>query len=302
MYDLIIVGAGPAGMTAAVYAARKKINTLLLSKDVGGQMTWTLGIENYMGYQFIEGPELIEKFRDQVRQFPIEQRIGETVVSVSRAENGYEVTTDKRSNYLAKALIVASGKRPRELNVPGEQELKGRGVTYCATCDAPLFSGQRVAVVGGGNSALEAVIDTARIAEHIDLISSAPLTGDQLLVDKVHKVGNVSLFIGHEVLEIEGSGLVEAIRVRDIKSGEETRLEVEGVFIEIGLVPNSDFARGILDMNELKEIRISNCCETRHPGLFAAGDVTDVPEKQIVVAAGEGAKAALRAHSYLQRL
>lgn len=289
-------------MTAAVYAARKKINTLLLSKDVGGQMTWTLGIENYMGYQFIEGPELIQKFNDQVRQFPIEQRIGETAVSLSRVEGGYEIATDKGSNHLAKAVIVASGKRPRELNVPGEERLKGRGVTYCATCDGPLFSGEKVAVVGGGNSALEAVNDTAKIAEHIYLISSAPLTGDQVLVDRLHDADNVSILLEHEVLEIEGSSLVEAIRVKDLRHGEETRLEVAGVFIEIGLVPNSEFARGILDTNELSEITITNCCETGLPGLFAAGDVTEVPEKQIVVAAGEGAKAALRAHSYLQRL
>jgi alkyl hydroperoxide reductase subunit F len=302
MYDLIIVGGGPAGMTAAVYAARKKVNTLLLSKDVGGQMTWTLGIENYMGYQFIEGPELIQKFNDQVRQFPIEQRIGETAVSLSRLEGGYEISTDKGSNYLAKAVIVASGKRPRELNVPGEERLKGRGVTYCATCDGPLFSGEKVAVIGGGNSALEAVDDTAKIAEHIYLISSAPLTGDQVLIDRLLDADNVSILLEHEVLEIEGSSLVEAIRVKDLRNGRGKRLEVAGVFIEIGLVPNSDFARGILDTNELSEITITNCCETGLPGLFAAGDVTEVPEKQIVVAAGEGAKAALRAHSYLQRL
>ena len=302
MHDLIIVGAGPAGMTAAVYAARKKINTLLLSKDVGGQMTWRLGIENYMGYQFIEGPELIKKFNDQVRQFPIEQRIGETAVSLARVEDGYEIATERGISYQAKAVIVATGKRPRELNVPGEERLKGRGVTYCATCDGPLFSGAKVAVVGGGNSALEAVIDTAKIAGHIYLISGAPLTGDRVLVDRLHESDNVSMLLEHEVLEIEGAGLVEAIRVKDLRHGDETRLEVAGVFIEIGLVPNSDFARGILDTNELSEITITNCCETGLPGLFAAGDVTEVPEKQIVVAAGEGAKAALRAHSYLQRL
>ena len=265
-------------------------------------MTWTLGIENYMGYQFIEGPELIQKFNDQVRQVPIEQRIGETAVSLARVEDGYEIATERGISYRTKAVIVATGKRPRELNVPGEERLKGRGVTYCATCDGPLFSGEKVAVVGGGNSALEAVIDTAKIAGHVYLISSAPLTGDRVLVDRLHESDNMSMLLEHEVLEIEGAGLVEAIRVKDLRHGDETRLEVAGVFIEIGLVPNSDFARGILDTNELSEITITNCCETGLPGLFAAGDVTEVPEKQIVVAAGEGAKAALRAHSYLQRL
>jgi alkyl hydroperoxide reductase subunit F len=301
MYDLIIVGAGPAGMTAAVYAARKKIGTLLLSRDVGGQMTWTLGIENYMGYQFIEGPELIRKFNDQVKQFPIEQRIGEAAESITRSANGYEIITDK-GRYQGKSVIVATGKRPRQLEVPGEERLKGRGVSYCATCDAPIFAEERVAVIGGGNSALEAVDDTVKLAEHVYLVSLTQLTGDQVLIDRLGEPANLTVLLGHEVLEIEGPEIVEAIRLRDSKDGREKRLKVAGVFVEIGLVPNSEFAKELVHTNEVGEITMTNCCETGTPGLFAAGDVTEVPEKQIVVAAGEGAKAALRAHSYLRRL
>ena len=303
MHELIIVGAGPAGMTAAVYASRKKINTLLLSKDLGGQPLWTAGIENYMGYQFIEGPELMQKFEEQVKQFPVEQKIGQGVVALSQIDGGFDIRTDKDESYQAKAVIIASGKRPRQLNVPGEDKLKGRGVTYCATCDGPLFAGDKVAVIGGGNSALEAADDMVKIAEHVYLVSITPLTGDQILIDKLRDASNlITIFLEHEVVAIEGSSRVEGIRIRDSKSGDERKIDVGAVFVEIGLIPNSEFAKGITKLNELDEIEVNCACETGVPGLFAAGDVTSVPEKQIVVAAGEGAKAALGAHRYLQRL
>ena len=303
MHELIIVGAGPAGMTAAVYASRKKINTLLLSKDLGGQPLWTAGIENYMGYQFIEGPELMQKFEEQVKQFPVEQKIGQGVVALSQIDGGFDIRTDKDESYQAKAVIIASGKRSRQLNVPGEDKLKGRGVTYCATCDGPLFAGDKVAVIGGGNSALEAADDMVKIAEHVYLVSITPLTGDQILIDKLRDASNlITIFLEHEVVAIEGSSRVEGIRIRDSKSGDERKIDVGAVFVEIGLIPNSEFAKGMTKLNELDEIEVNCACETGVPGLFAAGDVTSVPEKQIVVAAGEGAKAALGAHRYLQRL
>ncbi len=289
-------------MTAAVYAARKKLNTLLLSKDVGGQVNWTLGIENYMGYQFIEGPELIHKFEEQMKQFPLDMKIGEEVSSLSRTSGGFEARTDSGESYQAKAAIVATGKRPRQLNVPGEEELKGRGVTYCAICDGPLFAGMKVAVIGGGNSALEAADDVVKVADHIYLVSVTPLTGDQVLIDKVKGADNLTMFVEHEVLEITGEKFVDAIRIRDLKTTQERELEVSGVFVEIGLLPNSGLARGVATLNRPGEIEVNCGSETGVPGLFAAGDVTSVPEKQIVVAAGEGAKAALQAHRYLQRL
>jgi len=302
VYELIIIGAGPAGMTAAVYAARKKLNTLLLSKDLGGQPNWTVGIENYMGYQFIEGPELMQKFEEQVKQFPIEEKTGDGAASISQVDGGFEVRIEKGETYQGRAAIIATGKRPRPLNVSGEERLKGRGVTYCAICDGPLFEGMKVAVIGGGNSALEAADDMTKIAEHVYLVSLTPLTGDQILIDKVNGATNITIFIEHETLEITGDNFVSGIRIRDIKSGEERSLEVGGIFIEIGLIPNSDLAKGLVNLNRLGEIEVNCACETGIPGLFAAGDVTNVPEKQIVVAAGEGAKAALQAHRYLQRL
>ena len=302
MYDLMIIGGGPAGMTAAVYAARKKMNALLLSKDVGGQVNWTLGIENYMGYQLIEGPELIKKFEEQVKQFPIDMKVGEGISGLSRISGGFEAKTDGGETYQAKAAIVVTGKRPRPLGVPGEEKLRGRGVTYCATCDGPLFAGMKVAVIGGGNSALEAVDDVVKVAEHVYLVSLTPLTGDQILIDRVKGASNLTIFLEHEVVAITGENLVDGIKIRDLKTKKERELEVGGVFIEIGLMPNSDLVKGVATLNRIGELEVNCKNETNIPGLFAAGDVTNVPEKQIVVAAGEGAKAALQAHRYLQRL
>ena len=302
MYDLIIIGGGPAGMTAAVYAARKKLYTLLLSKDLGGQVNSTLGIENYMGYQFIEGPELIQKFEEQVKNFPLDLETGEEVSSLSQINGGFEVSSDNGQVYQAKAVIIATGKRPRPLNVPGEEKLRGKGVTYCAICDGPMFADMKVAVIGGGNSALEAADDMVKIAEHVYLVSSTPLTGDQILIDKVESANNLTMFTEHEVLEIDGENLVEKIKIRGTKTRRVRGVEIGGVFVEIGLIPNSNLAKDIATLNRLGEIEVNHANETGVPGIFAAGDVTNVPEKQIVVAAGEGAKATLQAHRYLQRL
>jgi alkyl hydroperoxide reductase subunit F len=255
-----------------------------------------------MGYQFIEGPELIHKFEEQVKKFPLEVKIGQGVSSLSRINGGFEARTDNGEIYRAKTAIIATGKRPRPLNVPGEEKLRGRGVTYCATCDGPLFAGMKVAVVGGGNSALEAADDMVKIADHVYLLSLTPLTGDLILIDKVKGANNLTIFLEHEVVEIKGEKFVDGIRIRDLKTRQERELQVSGVFVEIGLIPNSDLAKGIITLNRLGEIEVNCADETSVIGLFAAGDVTSVPEKQIVIAAGEGAKAALAAHRYLQRL
>ncbi len=301
MYDVMIVGAGPAGLTAAVYSARKKLSTLLIAKDVGGQVNWTSGVENYMGYQFIQGAELMQKFEEQVRQFPVDLQAGKEVKGIRREGKVFEITTDKQNKYQGKTIIIASGKRPRVLNVPGEAEFMGKGVTYCAICDGPLFAGMDVAIIGGGNSALEAAEDMIRISDQVYLVSLTPLTGDQILVDRVEAAKNIAIFIEHEVLAIAGEKFVNSVRIRDLKTGEVKDLKVNGVFVEVGLIPNSEFIKDLAVLNGLGEIDINCTAETSIPGLFAAGDVTNVPEKQIVVAAGEGAKAALTAHKYLLR-
>jgi len=302
MYELIIIGGGPAGMTAAVYAARKRLGAVLISKDIGGQPMWTGRIENYMGYQYIEGFELMSKFEEQMKQFPLEQKIGPQAVSLGRIGSGFEVETDGGEKYQAKAVIVASGKRPRTLNVPGEEQFKGKGVTYCSVCDGPVFAGQKVAVIGGGNAALEAIDDMVKIAERVYVVSVTPFTGDQVLVERVQVAKNLTEFMEHEVLSISGDRLVNGIEIRDLKTGEKKKLDLSGIFVEIGLNPNSDLVKGLTTLNEQGEIVVNCRNETDVPGLFAAGDVTNVPEKQIVISAGEGAKAALQAHKYLQRL
>jgi NADH-dependent peroxiredoxin subunit F len=303
MYELIIIGAGPAGISAAVYAARKRLNTLLIAADVGGQVNWTSGIENYIGYQLIEGHELISKFQEQVNQFPIDQKIGSKVTRVSRlSDNSFEIDTDTGEKLQGKAVLAAMGKRPRRLNVPGELELTGRGVTYCAVCDGPIFAEQRVAVIGGGNSALEAALDMVNIAEHVDMISPLPLSGDKILIERLTNARNINFLIGYAVERINGNPLVEGIEIREIKTNATKKLDVTGIFIEIGLEPNTDTVKDLAALNEIGEIIIDFNCRTNIPGLFAAGDATTIPEKQIIIAAGEGAKAALQAHRYLQHL
>ena len=302
MYELIIVGGGPAGMAAAVYAARKLLNTLLISSDIGGQVDWTNGVENYLGYQFIEGDELISKFQQQVNQFPIDQKIGQIVTQVKKIDDSFEVIAEKGDKFQGKSVILASGKRPRRLNVTGEMELTGRGVTYCSICDGPDFTGQKVAVIGGGNSAIEAALDMVKAAEHVDMVSVTPLTGDPIMIEKLSEAKNLTIYTEQQTEKILGESSVEGIIIKDLKKGGSQQLDVTGVFIEIGLVPNSDMVKDLVKLNQLGEVPINVYCETEVPGFFAAGDVSTAPEKQIIIAAGEGAKAALQAHRYLRRL
>ncbi|MBT9170946.1 MAG: NADH dehydrogenase [Actinobacteria bacterium] len=300
LYDLIIIGAGPAGMTATVYAARKKLRTVLISIDLGGQPVLTSEIENYMGYQYITGQELMAKFHEQVRRFPIELAIGEEARELAVQGKQFTLTTSRGKKFTGRSVVIASGKRSRPLNVPGEKELVGRGVTYCATCDAPLFGGMDVAVIGGGNSALTAAADLLSIANRIYIVNFAPSwQGDPVLVEKVEGSDKVEKFLGYEVMEIQGKDRVSGIAIEPRDAAETIALPVQGVFIEIGLIPNSEFARGVVAVNSAGEIEVDRHCQTNVPGIFAAGDVTSVPEKQIIVAAGEGAKAALGAYGYL---
>lgn len=296
MYDLIIIGAGPAGITASVYAARKSIKFLVISKDIGGQAAWSGDIENYTGYQFITGPELAAKFEEHMRKYDMELKENESAVDLKKEGDIITVTTDQ-NRYEARTVIIASGKRTRELNVPGEKEFKNRGLTYCATCDAPLFSGRDVAVIGGGNSALDATLQLMNIAKHIYLINIAPaLTGDAVMCEKVQESEIVTVLNNSQVSAITGEKMVSGIKVK--KQGNEEFLAVAGVFVEIGLIPNSEFIKEV-EKNRLGEIKVNASNETNIPAIFAAGDITDVPEKQIIIAAGEGSKATLSAFKYL---
>ncbi len=296
MYDLIIIGAGPAGITASVYAARKRMDFLVISQDIGGQAGWSGDIENYTGYQFITGPELALKFEEHMRKYNISVKENEAVQKVKKLNDVISVTTDK-ATYEAKSVIIASGKRTRSLNVPGEKEFKNKGLTYCATCDGPLFSGKDVAVIGGGNSALDAVLQLVRIVRHIYLINiGKELTGDAIMQEKVKESKIVTILNNAKVIAITGEKMVSGIRIK--REDKEELLPVQGVFVEIGLIPNSEFIEGV-EKNTLGEIKVTDRNETNIPGIFAAGDVTDVPEKQIIIAAGEGSKSSLSAFRYL---
>jgi alkyl hydroperoxide reductase subunit F len=297
MYDLIIIGGGPAGLTAAVYAARKKMDTLLLTRDFGGQPMWTMDIENYMGYQFITGPELMSKFEEQVRRFAVATRY-EEVTELCVREDSFGVKTDE-GEYASKAVIIATGKRPRQLEVPGEKEFTGRGVSYCATCDGPLFAGKVVAVVGGGNSALQAAIELSGVAEKVYLIARGAFRGDPVVIDKLKQANNIEELLGFVPAKIIGDTLVEKLVIKKLDSQEIKELNVQGVFVEIGLEPNSEFAANLVKINSWQEIVVDCRANTGIEGLFAAGDVTNGPDKQIVIAAGDGAKAALMAYEYL---
>jgi alkyl hydroperoxide reductase subunit F len=299
MYDLIIIGAGPAGITAAIYAIRKKINLLVISKDVGGQTAWSGDIENYTGYQFVTGPELTSKFEEHMRKYGIPFKESEDVTDTKRIDDKIVVKTDKGA-YESRTVIIASGKRSRQLDIPGEKEFKNKGLTYCATCDAPFFAGKNVAVIGGGNSALDAALQLMRIASHVYLVNiAARLTGDPVMIEKVQGAPDtVSIMNNAKVLSITGDRMVKTLSIA--REGSIEGLPVEGVFVEIGLIPNSRFIPDVAK-NSFGEIRVDSSNRTNIPGIFAAGDVTDVQEKQIIIAAGEGAKAALAVFHYLNQ-
>jgi alkyl hydroperoxide reductase subunit F len=300
MYDLIILGAGPAGITAAIYAARKRLNSLVITKDLGGQAAKSAAVKDYKGYQYITGVELVKKFEDHAKDFKIEVKESEEAIGVKKKNDVIEVKTDK-GVYEARSLIIATGARPRTLKLQGENEFKNRGVTYCATCDAPLFVNMDVAVIGGGNSALDATIQLMKIANKIYLINkSSSFRGDEVMREKIEASDKVTIFTNANPLEILGDRLISGIRV-EIDGKQET-LKVRGVFIEIGSISNSDFVAEPVERNQRGEIVVDNHNQTSVPGIFAAGDVTNVPQKQIVIAAGEGAKAALSADEYLARL
>lgn len=299
LYDVIIVGGGPAGFTAAVYCLRKGLSTGIIVKQMGGQVAETSGIENYLGYRYINGLELTDKFREQVAQFGIAFAEG---VAVSSIEDGdvKKVLLDDGRSFSAKALIIASGKTWRKLGVPGEQALTGRGVAYCTICDAPLFAGKKVVVVGGGNSGLESAIDLAKVASQVTVVQLIDhLTGDKVLIDMLARYPNVTYVYKHEVVEILGERQVQSVIIVNRKTQIKRILAVDGVFVEIGLVPNSSFAKGVVALNQNDEIVVDGVGQTSRPGIFAAGDVTSVPFKQIIIAGGEGAKAALTATDYI---
>jgi alkyl hydroperoxide reductase subunit F len=301
-YDVLVLGAGPAGVCAALYLLRKGRALGVISKSLGGQVAWTAAIENYLGYRAIDGAGLVRRFEEQLEGLPADLGIGLDVQGVARRDGGFAVRAGD-ATYAARALVLATGKRPRMLGVPGESRLIGRGVAYCAVCDAPLFRGKVAGVVGGGNSGLEAAVDLLGVCPTVYLFQNEPrLTGDPVVARQVDGHPRARVLLDTEVVEVLGDERVRAVRVRPSAGGEVREVALEGLFVEIGLTPNSEPFRELLPLTAGGEVEVDAACRTAAPGVFAAGDVTSVPYKQIIIAAGEGAKAALSAHDYLLRL
>lgn len=304
IYDLIIVGGGPAGMTAGIYALRLGLKTLLITKEFGGQMAKkVVAIENYPGFLAISGLELIERMKEQLFKKGTDVKLAE-VVGVEKEGEIFSVLTKNNETFKAKTLIVATGANPRSLSVPGEKEFLGRGVSYCAICDAPLFKDKVVAVIGGGNSGFESAIYLAKFANEIYILEyGEEVKADKENQKKAKETGKVKVITRAAVKEIKGGKFVEGLVYQDRKSGKEIELPVSGIFIEIGLAPATSFIKNLVDFNQKGEILVEpETYQTKTPGLFAAGDCNEGKYKQIVVACGEGAKAALAAYDYLQKL
>jgi len=305
-YDVLIIGGGPAGAAAAVYAARKGIRTGIVAERFGGQTMDTLAIENYVSVLETEGPKFAAALEAHVRQYGVDlitlQRVAK-VEPTTRPGGFAVVRLDNGATLHARSVILATGARWRNINVPGEHEYKTRGVAYCPHCDGPLFKGKDVAVIGGGNSGVEAAIDLAGVVGHVTLLEFADaLRADQVLVDKLKSLPNVTIHVSAQTTEIVGDGeKVTGLRYVDRASGADKAIDLAGVFIQIGLVPNTEFLAGTVELSRFGEVVIDARCATSAPGIFAAGDVTTVPYKQIVIAAGEGSKAALSAFDYLIR-
>jgi alkyl hydroperoxide reductase subunit F len=299
-YDVIIVGAGPAAMSAAIYATRKNLDVAVLGDRIGGQITNTASIENWLGIPSISGRELATLFRNHTEQYPVAERLHVKVRRIERERDGFGVLGEDATRYRASAVIYCAGKEYRRLDVPGERRFLGRGIAFCATCDAPLYRDKRVAVIGGGNSAFTAARDLLGYAREIHIVNILDdFQADPVLFEQVTKADHVRLHPATRVKEFLGQEQLSGVRLEAVGGSRREDLAVEGVFLEIGLVPNSAPVEGLLELNALGEIPVQRDQSSAVPGLFAAGDVTDETEKQIIVAAGAGAKAALAAHRHL---
>lgn len=305
-YDVIIVGGASAGLTAAMYASRQGLKTLVITKDIGGQALLTNAIENYPPFEHIGGFELMQKFEQQARNFGAEFAYEEVLSVTEDKEVGFKIKTNNDDKeYSAYALILAFGKTPRDLNVKGERELNGRGVSYCAVCDGPFFKNKKVAVVGVGDPALEAALYLKGLVSQLYIIhrQDKPIGSEESvnLLQNNDNNNKVSFISNSTVQSINGTSKVESLTVFDSKSKSESKLDVDGIFVEMGYVARTDIVKGLVKLNGSKEIIIDKYCATSNEGVFAAGDVTDVPYKQAIISAGQGAVAALSAYNYIQR-
>ena len=303
IYDVIIIGGGPAGTAAAVYAARKKLKTLLITESFGGQSIVSDDIQNWIGESHISGFDLAKKFEAHVRAYPeVEIKIPERAIGVNQDGDNFYVATDKGGKYEGQTIILVAGARRKKLGIKGEKEFEGRGVAYCSTCDAPLFSGKKVAVIGGGNAGLEAVRDLFSYADEVCLLEYGEvLKGDPSTQDEIKNNPKLkNIILNAETTEIVGEKFMTGLKYKNRVSGEEKLLTLDGVFVEIGSIPNSEMVKDLVELDKYGQVVIdSKHASTSHPGIYAAGDITDDPYKQNNISAGDAVKAALSAYNYL---
>jgi alkyl hydroperoxide reductase subunit F len=301
VYDLIIVGGGPAGLNTALYAKRKGLKVGIITRDIGGQVMDTSSVENYLGFTSLSGEELMKKFINHVNELNVPILEYEELEAVNVKDNSSmrEVVLKGGQKFNTYSVVIATGSKPRKLGVPGEKEYAGKGVCYCAICDGPLFAGEEVIVAGGGNSAVEAAIDLAKIVKKVTIVHRSQFRADQILLDQLSRLDNVEVKLQTQILEVQGDKFMTGVKVKDKESGEEFFVEGAGLFVEIGYLPNSEIFSDLLELNERKEIVVDRYGKTSVEGIYAAGDVTDTPYKQIIMAAGDGAKCALAVNDYL---
>lgn len=303
-YDLIIIGASAAGVSAAIYAKRRNIHFLVISENIGGEVATSGEIENYLGFSHTDGIELSEKFKEQLKYNEIEVKEG-VVEKIEQENNVFSIKGKQNGDFLelkTKVVLIATGVHPRELSVSGEKEFRNKGVSYCTVCDGPLFKDKVTATIGGGNSGLESILMLEQIVSQCYLIQLGDtLKGDEVLIEKVKNSPKIHIIYNAQTKEIFGDRFAQGIRYKDAKTGAIQEIKVDGIFVHIGMIPNSSFI-DFLEKNTFKEIEVNSLCQTNMPGIFAAGDVTNIPYKQISIAAGQGACAALAAVDYLNKL
>lgn len=299
--DVLIIGAGPAGLTAGVYCARKLLSTVLISENIGGQAMESWAIENYMGYRVISGDDLMKKFEEQVREQSLRLDL-DRVEGLRQDGDHFLASTSTGGTIQARAVIVASGMHPRPLGVEGEDRYLGRGLSVCTTCDGPLFKDKKIAIVGGGNSALQTAIEMSRIATSVSLIVRSELKAEPAYIQKLETIPNITVHLHHEITKLHGDLFLDKITIKDIATGKETDILLDGVFAEIGWLPNTGFLGDLLVLSNDGKIVVDENCHTNIPGVYAAGDVTNIKGNQIIIAAGEGAKAAIEAYRHLNQL
>jgi len=301
IYDTIIIGAGPAGLSAALYGKRKGLNIGIIADRIGGQALDTTSVENYLGFKTLSGEKLVQNFENHLSEYDISMSSDTLVTSINNKDIK-EITTNDNKLYKSKTIIIATGSKPRMLNIPGEKEYFGKGVAYCAICDGPLFAGKNVIIAGGGNSAVEAAIDLSKIASTVKLVHRSNLRADKILVDKLKALKNVEVYLQTQILSVHGETFMTHVKVLDKKKNRELEIKSDGLFVEIGYLPNSEIFKDLVKMSENGEIIINSKTETNAKGIYAAGDVANVPYKQIIIATAEGAKAALSANDYINKL